>query len=221
MKQTALHGDGAIVTGNKEGYLLILKYSAETCPEYKIPKLRHPRSYWSGSQQEHLPVLKWYFVATLQNKYKKLISWGLSWWIGARNYPNIFHTFGKKSYFRNADVCERITDSIIVTNSATYTAFVHLTYDDVMKWKHFPRYWPFVRGIHLSPVNSPHIGQWSGDLMFFLICAWTNSWANNGDVGDLRRNYAPYDVIVMILWPSGAILRHGTSCLAAPNHNRN
>ena len=24
---------------------------------------------------------------------------------------------------------------------------------DVTKWKHFPRYWPFVRGIHSSPVN--------------------------------------------------------------------
>ena len=23
-----------------------------------------------------------------------------------------------------------------------------IVYDDVIKWKHFPRYWPFVRGIH-------------------------------------------------------------------------
>ena len=28
--------------------------------------------------------------------------------------------------------------------------------DDVIKWKHFPRYWPFVRGIDRSPVGSPH-----------------------------------------------------------------
>ena len=40
-------------------------------------------------------------------------------------------------------------------------------YDDVIKWKHFLRYWPFVRGIHRSPVNSPHKGQWRGALMFF------------------------------------------------------
>ena len=32
-------------------------------------------------------------------------------------------------------------------------------HDDVIKWKHFPRYWPFVRGIHRSPVNYPHKGQ--------------------------------------------------------------
>ena len=25
-----------------------------------------------------------------------------------------------------------------------------ITHDDVIKWKHFPRYWPFVRGIHRS-----------------------------------------------------------------------
>ena len=32
-------------------------------------------------------------------------------------------------------------------------------HDDVIKWKHFPRYWPFVRRIHRSSVNSPHKGQ--------------------------------------------------------------
>ena len=26
---------------------------------------------------------------------------------------------------------------------------------DVIKWKHFPRYWPFARGIHRWPVDSP------------------------------------------------------------------
>ena len=36
---------------------------------------------------------------------------------------------------------------------------LYVTHDDVIKWKHFPRNWPFVRGIHRSPVNSPHKGQ--------------------------------------------------------------
>ena len=35
-------------------------------------------------------------------------------------------------------------------------------HDDVIKWKHLPRYWPFVREIHRSQVNSPHKGQWRG-----------------------------------------------------------
>ena len=42
-------------------------------------------------------------------------------------------------------------------------------HDDVIKWNNFQRYWPFVQGIHRSPVNSPHKGQWRGALMLFLI----------------------------------------------------
>ena len=71
------------------------------------------------------------------------------------------------------------------------------THDDVIKWKHFPRNWPYVRGIYRSPVNSPHKGQWRGDLMFSLICAWINGWVNNRDAGGLRRHRAHYDVAVM------------------------
>ena len=51
--------------------------------------------------------------------------------------------------------------------------FSLLMHDDVIKWKHFPRYWPFVRGFHRSPVNSPLKGQWRGALVFSLICAWS------------------------------------------------
>ena len=43
---------------------------------------------------------------------------------------------------------------------------VKLLHDDVIKWKHFPRSWPFVRGIHWASVNSPHKGHWRGALMF-------------------------------------------------------
>ena len=70
-------------------------------------------------------------------------------------------------------------------------------HDDVIKWKHFPHYWPFVRGIHRSPVNSPHNGQWSGALMFSLICVWIDSWVNNREAGDFRRCRGHYNVTVM------------------------
>ena len=73
------------------------------------------------------------------------------------------------------------------------------THDDLIKWKHFPRNWPFVREIHRSPVNFPHKGQWSGALMFSLIYAWINDWVNNREAGDLRRQHGHYDVIVMCL----------------------
>ena len=70
-------------------------------------------------------------------------------------------------------------------------------YDDVIRWKHFPRYWPFVRGIYRSLVNYPHKGQWCGALMFSLICAWINGWVNNREVGVFRRHRAHCDVTVM------------------------
>ena len=76
-------------------------------------------------------------------------------------------------------------------------------HDDVIKWKHFPRYRSFVREIYRSPVSSPHKGQWRGAVMFSLICAWVNVWVNNGEACDLRRHRAHYDVTVM------RISRHG------------
>ena len=70
-------------------------------------------------------------------------------------------------------------------------------HDGVIKWKHFPCYWPFVRGIHRSPANSPQKDQWRRVLMFCLICTWTNGWVNNWDAGDFRRHRANCDVIVI------------------------
>ena len=54
--------------------------------------------------------------------------------------------------------------------------------DDVYKWKYFPCYWPFVRGFHETPVNSPHKGLQRGALLFYLICAWRNGWVNETSV---------------------------------------
>ena len=97
------------------------------------------------------------------------------------------------------------------------------SHDDVIKWKHFPRNWPFVRGIHRSPVNSPHKGQWRGALMFTLICARINVWVNTREAGDLRRYCPHYDVIVMRGIVSGTLCQDGPgqtnliiSCLSSP-----
>ena len=94
-------------------------------------------------------------------------------------------------------------------------------HDDVIQWKHFPRYWPFVWGIHRSPVNSPHKAQWRGPLMFTLICVWINDWVNNREPGHLRRYRAHYDVNLMgqsintCVWWYAPIVK-GTRCLRHP-----
>ena len=51
-----------------------------------------------------------------------------------------------------------------------HSASRRLDHDDVIKWKHFPRNWPFVRGIHRTPVNSPHTkaGDAEFDVFFDL-----------------------------------------------------
>ena len=78
-----------------------------------------------------------------------------------------------------------------------YTNSKNPRHDDIIKWKHFPHYWPFVLGIHRSPVNSPHKGQWCRTLMCSLICTWINDWVKNREAGDLKCHHTHYDVIVM------------------------
>ena len=84
----------------------------------------------------------------------------------------------------------------IATGKYIFRSLLFEIHNVDIKWKHFPRYWPFVRGIHRSPVNSPHRGQWRGALMFSLMCVWINGWVNNREAGDVRRYRAHYDVSV-------------------------
>ena len=55
------------------------------------------------------------------------------------------------------------------------------THDDVRLWECFPHYWPFVRGIHRRPMDSPHKGpvMCNLDVLFVIVgrdfcskCAW-------------------------------------------------
>ena len=48
-----------------------------------------------------------------------------------------------------------------------YSNIVYVQHDDVIEWKHFPRYWPFVRGIRRSqrPVAR-------GFDVFFNLCLY-------------------------------------------------
>ena len=85
--------------------------------------------------------------------------------------------------------CINLCGTYNTSRTYAHIACFAVLHDNVIKWKHFPRYWPFVRGIHLSPVNSPHKGQWRRVLMFSLICTRINSWVNNREAGDLRRHF--------------------------------
>ena len=70
-------------------------------------------------------------------------------------------------------------------------------HDDVIKWKHFPRYWPLC-GEFTGHRRIPLTKASDTDLMFSFICASINAWVNNREAGDSRRHR---DVIIMINSP--------------------
>ena len=93
---------------------------------------------------------------------------------------------------------------------------IRMTIMTIIKWNHFPRYWPFLRGILRSPANSPHKDQWRGALVFSLICAWINGWLNNREAGDLRHHRAHYDVTVVTTGLVSYVVCQSTISMSQP-----
>ena len=85
--------------------------------------------------------------------------------------------------------------AVVMLTMVTAAAIVRFPPVDIIKWKHFPRYCPFVI------VDSTHKGQWRGALMFLWFAPQQTieqiPGANNRDTCDLRRRCANYDVTVM------------------------
>ena len=133
---------------------------------------------------------------TSQCKYDTLATYKKRPWQGQDKWINI--QFNEDLFLRYS----KTSNTILEHHALSWN------HDDVIKWKHFPRNWPFVREIHRSPVNFPHKGQWRGALMFSLIYAWINDWVNNREAGDLRRQHGHYDVIVMCMWLAFSKLSH-------------
>ena len=106
------------------------------------------------------------------------------------------HMYSWKSFHRNSEEC---VSSQQGQTTRKYSTTTHekcvslLEHDDVIKWKHFPRYWPFVRGIHQS--HRGNLWVWC----FLWFADWINSWVNNREAGDLRRHHAHNDVILMCI----------------------
>ena len=92
--------------------------------------------------------------------------------------------------YSSCNICDLETTTFV---PLYYLPNAEVNHDDIIKWKHFPRYGPFVR----ESVNSPHKGQSRGALMFSLICAWINGCVNHRGAGYLRHDRTHYDVTVM------------------------
>ena len=86
-------------------------------------------------------------------------------------------------------------------------------HEDVIKWKHFPRYWPFVREIHWSPDNSPQKANDAELWWFFwsapeqMLRSWLfetpsrSLWCHcNGTVFDSRFTWQMFRIMSVQLW---------------------
>ena len=121
----------------------------------------------------------------LRQDYQHLLSWRHVPEIG--KWPVIFFTNSRGTILQSyvtLYVRYRFCD-LFIDNISTMTCYfsVSCRYDVsglygrrwwfAPWWRHqmenFPRHWPFVRGIHRSPVNSTHKSQWRGALMFFYL----------------------------------------------------
>ena len=149
----------------------------------------------------------WLFLSTFSLAYfsvlekkQRLIESSRQRLIGAKSpMENTFHEL-----YTQFALCR-----VVWLSTSLHTHTIQIYFSVCMHWQWSYRtmmtssneniFWPFVRGIHRSPVNSPHKGQWRGALMFTLIWARINGWVNSREAGDLRRHRAHYDVIAMRL----------------------
>ena len=89
----------------------------------------------------------------------------------------------------NDEHCKRVFLVLVVY-------FLYIYHDDVIRWKHSPRYWPFGRELtgDTGHLWIPLTKASDAELWCFLWSAREQTdWVNNPDAGDLRRHRAHYD----------------------------
>ena len=72
------------------------------------------------------------------------------------------HKWGMMMWLKGENCVKQLRELYIYIGLRPTRETIIRSDNDVIKWKHLPRYWPSVRGIHQSPANSPHKGQWLG-----------------------------------------------------------
>ena len=108
---------------------------------------------------------------------------------------------GKRTIIAQLAVRAMLTGmTVAFLNACTAGEFMFMTncwlHDDVIKWKHFTRYWPFVRGIHQSRWN-PRTKASDAELWCFFDLRPNKRLSKQPWGWWLRRHRGHYDVIVM------------------------
>ena len=142
-------------------------------------------SYWRLSYWKHfVPVLVRRKSVNKTYIAPPLWTWGMWGGVGG----TIYRLRGGGDGVRVAEEIDSLTaDSNFICEGNLHASYigdvsrywhwlVDMNPDDVIKWKHFPRYWPFVPVIYQSSVNSPHKGQWRGALIIDWTSLFRHCW---------------------------------------------
>ena len=81
----------------------------------------------------------------------------------------------------------------------------NMNHDDVIKWEHFPCYWPFVREIHWWPVDSPQMPVTRSFAVFFdpRLKKWLSKQS--------RRRW--FETLLRSLWCHRFDIQHTRWCI--------
>ena len=107
------------------------------------------------TKSQHLNVSRLVLLLPLPKPLKPVLSreWRCSWtWAAPTTSEWLTRLLPTK-----VRLISNVWKELFITGPHAMLPFL-ASHDDVIKRKHFPRYWPFERGIHWSPVNSPHNG---------------------------------------------------------------
>ena len=168
---------------------------AEVCP-------RWTRNGAKRVLQQIIFKIRWYFsqMYTICHKWKNIFA--LSY-CGNNRWGDIFDEYAKQAdnfagWYCLVFIVVEDKETFILYNQMLLISWRCKVYHNyVIKWKHFPRYWPIVRGIHQSRWN-PRARPVTRSFDVFFYLRLNNGWVNNRETGDLRRHRAHYDVIVIV-----------------------
>ena len=121
-----------------------------------------------------------------------------------KSFPKCMFSF-KEKHLNSSWEEQLVGQGVIIWIKNTAVLFV--IHDDVIKWKHFPRYWPFVRGIPGEfPAQRPVMQRF--DVFFDLrlnkrlnkqsLGWWFETLSAHYDVTLMIQNYS--SMAMLLLW---------------------
>ena len=117
-------------------------------------------------------------------------------------FCSLLYAFSKNSgmyHFEEEEITNMHIDFPETINLRLFKCFHY--HGNVIKWKHFPRYWPFVRESTRHRYFSLQRPVTRNFAVFFdlRLKKKKNAWVKKRDTGDFRRHHTLHDATVMIL----------------------